>query len=154
MKLWYPCITALTFLCLAPQEAGAQAALNGKGGVNMANVGKISNLPVITLPSLSPAAARLSFELSPTLQGYGLPAGQFTGLKTDGKPVNYLDLVPLKTPKIQVVTAPAGSTGAPTGISTLIDASGIDTTTLVADRIFLVDDKTNVATSFSVSKEG
>ena len=114
--------------------AHGQAALNGGGGVNMQGVGRVSNAPVIPLPtSLSGA---LSWEQGPGLQGYIVPAGQLTGLTTAGTLVSYEDLLPLKATKLQVMTGTAGA--APTGVGTIIDSLGIDTNSIITDAFQLV----------------
>jgi hypothetical protein len=106
--------------------ASAQV-VNGSGGVNMGNTGKISNLR----PVPHADGVTWHWETSPLLQGFVIPAGQLTGLAADGSTVPYDDLIPLKVPKLSVV---AGSPGAaPIGVGTFIDGEGLDTNKLVVE---------------------
>jgi len=106
--------------------ANAQA-INGSGGVNLGNTGKISNLRPVPYAD----GVMVDWETSPLLQGFVIPAGQLTGLAADGSAVPYDDLIPLKVPKLSVVV---GSPGAPpVGIGTFIDGQGLETNQLVVE---------------------
>lgn len=68
-------------------SANAQA-IDGSGGMNMANTGKISNLrPVPYADGVS-----RSWETSPLLQGFVIPAGQLTGLAADGSAILFMTI--------------------------------------------------------------
>lgn len=113
----------------------------GASGVNMNGTGRISNAPVIIIPSQSGGTQLWS--TSPLLQGFVVPAGQLTGLTTAGTAVSYEDLIPFKTSRISIVTGAPGS--APTGSGTIIDGEGIETNGLT-----LLDAATNTSASISI----
>jgi len=105
----------------------AGAAIDGSTGINMAYTGKISNLRPIPYAD----GVTWSWETSPLLQGFVIPAGQLTGLASDGSAVPYDDLIPLKVPKLSVVVGSPGA--APIGVGTFIDGDGLDTNGLVVE---------------------
>jgi hypothetical protein len=104
---------------VAHSAVNAQA-LDGTTGVNMNSSGRISNAPTITFPN----GTTTFWETTASLQGFMVPAGQFTGLNTNGTAVNYEDLMPLKVSKISIMAGAPGA--APTGPGTVIDADGIE----------------------------
>jgi hypothetical protein len=107
--------------------ANGQATVDGSGGVDMGNVGYISGLQPLPYAD----GTTWDWETSPDLQSFVIPAGQLTGLAPDGSVVPYDDLIPLKVPKLSVVTGSPGA--APVGIGTFIDGKGLETNELVVN---------------------
>lgn len=142
------------FLCVllsvlgGTQSVSGQAALNGAGGLNMGNSGQISDAPAIVNPSTI-SGVGTSWEFAPDFQDWVAPVANFTGLGPNNVLLNYEDLLPLKVTKIRVMTGAAGA--APTGVGTIIDSVGIDTTSLITDALLITDATTQLPVSFSLS---
>jgi formylglycine-generating enzyme required for sulfatase activity len=119
------------------------AAVDGSTGVNMTNVGKITNAPPTT-NATSVTSSGTSWEFTSSLQGFVVPASQFTGRTTAGGTVNYEDLLPIKATKLSVMVGAAGA--APTGIGTIIDGAGIET-----NGLDLIDTATSTAVPLTVT---
>jgi len=132
------------FITLACGGGANAQALDGTGGVNMANTGKISNTPVLTLPTSVTSGSGVSWEFTSALQGFVVPASQLTGLTTSGGTVNYEDLLPIKVNKLSVMAGAAGA--APTGTGTVIDGAGIET-----NGLELLDTATSSAIPLTVT---
>lgn len=108
--------------------ANAQT-IDGSGGIDMGNVesGWIFNL----LPVPYADGTTWDWATSPDLQSLVIPAGQLTGLAPDGSAIPYDDLIPLKVPKLSVMSGSPGA--APVGIGTFIDGEGLETNQLVVE---------------------
>lgn len=113
--------------------------INARSGVNLRGTGFIINSPLVTAPN-SMTAQNSSWEFSPSLQGRMVPVGNFTGLNSANRLINYEDLLPLKVTKLRVMQGVPG--WAPTGVGTVIDSAGIDTNSLITDALYLVDPAT------------
>ncbi|HEY8961830.1 MAG TPA: hypothetical protein VIM57_06445, partial [Luteolibacter sp.] len=107
--------------------ARAQSTVDGSGGIDLGTVGTIYGVPSVNYAD-SVTNSGLSWEFTPDLQGFVVPAGQLTGLGTDGNPINYEDLLPIKATQISIMAGVAGA--APTGTGTIIDGDGIATNAL------------------------
>jgi formylglycine-generating enzyme required for sulfatase activity len=118
----------------------AQGTIDGSGGVDLGNAGIISGVPALTFAD----GSSLTWASSPDLQNFVVPAGQLTGLASDGSAVNYEDLLPIKATKLSVMAGAAGA--APTGTGTIIDSAGIET-----NGLDLIDTATSSAVPLTVT---
>lgn len=148
-KTWVQCALWITLGCLSGAlVASGQSAVNAAAGVNLGNTGIIFNAPPQTSASTL-TGATTSWEFSPDFQKWVVPASNLTGLGANNLPLNFEDLLPLKVTKIRVMTGAAGT--APTGVGTLIDSLGIDTTSVITDALFLTDSVTQQLVPFTIS---
>jgi hypothetical protein len=141
----------LAALALPAGFASGQTAVPAPSGVNLQGSGNITNGPAVTLPnsaSATPISPAFSWEGSNQLQGFVLPVSNFTGRTTAGSTLNYEDLLPLKATKLQVMQGTAGA--APSGVSTLIDATGIDTASVITDVLKVKDSSTGTDATITV----
>ncbi|MCU0795340.1 MAG: formylglycine-generating enzyme family protein [Akkermansiaceae bacterium] len=129
--------TALRTSLITAAMAGvvhAAPTVTADNGVNLSGTGFITGAPAVEgglADALQDAAS------------YIVPVSQLTGIKSDGLPLAYNDLIPLKTSSIEIVTGSGGS--APSGTAVVIDGSGIET-----NALSILDSGTNALAAITV----